>query len=57
MHVASLWSGKVSMTEFASNTVFPAGNLHEFSTNAGVHHCNYFESDKTLAFIRHSFGY
>jgi hypothetical protein len=47
----------VSMTEFASNTVFPAGNLQDFSTNAEVHHCNYFESDKTLGFISHSLGF
>lgn len=46
-----------SMTEFTSDRAFPAGNLHDFATNAEVHHCNYFESAKTLDFIRHSFEF
>lgn len=44
------------MTEFAANSVFPLGNLHDFATNADVHHCN-FASDKTRAFISHSLGF
>lgn len=46
-----------SMTEFAAGAAFPSANVHDFSTNAEVHHCNYFESDKTLAFIGASFGF
>jgi hypothetical protein len=46
----------MSMTEFAKDTVFPPANLQDFSTNGEVHHCNYFESDKTLAFMGHSLG-
>lgn len=45
-----------SMTEFAEKSVFPAANLKDFSTNSNVHHCNYFESDETLAFISQSLG-
>jgi hypothetical protein len=44
----------LSMTQFAAGSVFPAGNLHDFATNAETHHCNHFESDKTLDFISES---
>ena len=41
----------VSMTEFSSAGGFPAGQIHDFVTNATVHHCNYFEQNETLDFI------
>ncbi|MEA3176575.1 MAG: hypothetical protein QOI59_98 [Gammaproteobacteria bacterium] len=44
----------LSVTQFAAGSVFPAGNLHDFATNAEAHHCNHFESDKTLDFISES---
>jgi hypothetical protein len=36
-----------SMTQFAAGSVFPAGTLHDFSTNAEVHHCNHSGSEAT----------
>ena len=41
-----------SMTEFSGTAVFPPARLHDFKTNATVHHCSYFEQADTLRFIQ-----
>lgn len=40
-----------SMTDFCEEVPLPKIHIHDFETNAQVHHCNYFENDKTLEFI------
>jgi hypothetical protein len=41
----------ISMTEFAATPVLPAARIHDFKSNAVVHHCNYFQQQATLDFI------
>lgn len=47
-----------SMTDMADGlglAQLPAGHVHDFGSNADVHHCNYFRQAKTIEVIEKSF--
>jgi len=44
----------ISMTEFSAASALPSARIHDFQSNALVHHCNYFEQKLTLDFIASS---